>query len=103
MLSDVSLTSAGKFPGNYKEPHTQKKYFILFFKKRPFIAGADTIQSPCYLHLVPRALFTGFGGAVTGGTSKAREKRPGDEVVVIFELRHPGPIMSFTSRELCFS
>ena len=40
---------------------------------------------------------------MTGGTSKAREKRPGDEVVVIFELRHPGPIMSFTSRELCFS
>ena len=29
-------------------------------------------------NLVPRALFSGFGGGAP--TSKAREKRPGDEV-----------------------
>ena len=31
-----------------------------------------------FYNLVPRALFPGFGG----GTGKAREKRPGDEVAV---------------------
>ena len=111
MLSDVSLTNAGKFPGKYKKAkqskelkltHTQKKYFI--FQKEAIYAGAGTLQSPCYLSLVPRALFTGFGGdSCRAPTSKAREKRPGDEVVVIFDLRHPGPIISFTSRVLYFS
>ena len=36
-------------------------------------------QATCY-NLVPRSLFPGFGGGRT--TSKAREKRPGDEVVL---------------------
>ena len=55
------------FPGSIKKQskelkstHTQKKYFI--FQKDAIYAGAGTLQSPCYLNLVPRALFTGFGG-----------------------------------------
>ena len=55
------------FPGSIKKQskklkltHTQKKYFI--FQKEAIYAGAGTLQSPCYLNLVPRALFTGFGG-----------------------------------------
>ena len=36
-------------------------------------------QATCY-NLVPRSLFPGFGGGRT--TSKAREKRPGDEFVL---------------------
>ena len=43
-----------------KLTHTQKKYLI--FQKEAIYAGAGTLQSPCYLNLVPRALFTGFGG-----------------------------------------
>ena len=31
-------------------------------------------------NLVPRELFPGFGGGLSRPTSKAREKRPGDEV-----------------------
>ena len=103
------------FPGSIKKQskelkltHTQKKYFI--FQKEAIYAGAGTLRSPCYLNLVPMALFTGFGGGALSQrfghrapTSKAREKRPGDEVVVIFDLRHPGPIISFTSRVLYFS
>ena len=40
-------------------------------------------QATCY-NLVPRSLFPGIGGGLRGGrtTSKAREKRPGDEVVL---------------------
>ena len=55
------------FPGSIKKQskelkltHTQKKYFV--FQKEAIYAGAGTLQSPCYLNLVPRALFTGFGG-----------------------------------------
>ena len=55
------------FPGSIKKQskelkltHTQKKYFI--FQKEAIYAGAGTLQSPCYLNLVPRALFTSFGG-----------------------------------------
>ena len=35
-------------------------------------------------NLVPRALFPGFGGGA-GPVPKAREKRPGDEVVKNFD------------------
>ena len=98
------------FPGSIKKQskelkltHTQKKYFI--FQKEAIYAGA--LQSryltvPLLSQPRPQGTFHWLWrwGAPT---SKAREKRPGDEVVVIFDLRHPGPIISFTSRVLYFS
>ena len=109
MLSDVSLTKAGKFPGKYKKAkqrikvnaHTEE---IFYFSKRGHLCRCRYLTVPLLSQPRPRALFTGFGGdSCRAPTSKAREKRPGDEVVVIFDLRHPGPIISFTSRVLYFS
>ena len=55
---------------------------IIFFHVLSQFSRSDNMsleQVTCY-NLVPRSLFPGFGGGRT--TSKAREKRPGDEVVL---------------------
>ena len=59
---------------------------IYFFHVLSQFSRSDNMsleQATCY-NLVPRSLFPGFGGGLRGGrtTSKAREKRPGDEVVL---------------------
>ena len=50
---------------------------------------ANTPCLPSRSNLVPRALFPGFGG---GASHKAREKRPGDEVVPVDPLMALGRV-----------
>ena len=110
MLSDVSLTNAGKFPGKYKKAKQRIKVNahaeeIFYFSKRGHLCRCRYLTVPLLSQPRPQGTFHWLWrwGADSAPTSKAREKRPGDEVVVIFDLRHPGPIISFTSRVLYFS
>ena len=60
------------------------------YYSRTFIKQPPIRRQPLLSNLVSRALFPGFGGK--GGTSKAREKRPGDEVALLSSRGHPLPV-----------
>ena len=63
------------------------------YYSRTFIKQPPIRRPPLLSNLVSRALFPGFGGGGRGGgTSKAREKRPGDEVALLSSRGHPLPV-----------